>query len=426
MADLTPFKQQETTDYDDWLRSDQYHNSFLVKPDPALDGVNQVGAQNGLPPIAVSTALGKFLNLLVTSIGAKKIIEVGTLAGYSTLWMAKAIPEDGEIITFELEEKHAKVARENLEKANVSHKVEVVVGPAAESLPKIGGDGTFDLAFIDADKESNLEYFKQAKRLLRTKGVIIVDNVVRNGKVAVPEESNNSIEGVRRLLEYIKGDKEVEGTTIATVGEKGYDGFLYAPSTTHPSLQLLHIAATTSVRVVILILPKLRSLGEPILDAEINILCCKALAQSNSAPGLRGVVITGSHDGEFHGDPTLNSDTPSLPPAIIKFQDLVVLVFRFIDFGGNNRWLPNLGGCCPRLKSLTFLHCTGFTVKAIQTIVETRMKREEIGSLVELRIYPSYGERDDVPSDEEAAWFPRSLEYNVKSRPWYKIEGYDL
>lgn len=132
MADLTQYKQKETTDYEDWFRSDQYHNSFLVKPDPALDGVNEVGAQNGLPPIAVSTAIGKFLNLLVTSIGAKKIIEVGTLAGYafcwsrahrprdrpiyqsrySTIWMAKAIPEDGRIITFELEEKHAQVSRE--------------------------------------------------------------------------------------------------------------------------------------------------------------------------------------------------------------------------------------------------------------------------------------------------------------------------
>lgn len=103
-----------------------------------------------------------------------------------------------------------------------------MVGPAAESLPKIGGDGTFDLAFIDADKQGNLEYFKQAKRLVRTKGVIIVDNVVRNGKVAIPDVSDSSIEGVRRLLEYIKGDHEVEATTIATVGEKGYDGFLYA------------------------------------------------------------------------------------------------------------------------------------------------------------------------------------------------------
>ncbi|KAG8924022.1 hypothetical protein FRC01_012024 [Tulasnella sp. 417] len=228
MADLSQFKQHESTGYDDWLRSDQYHNSFLVKPDPALDNVNQLAAQNGLPPIAVSTALGKFLNLLITSIGAKKIVEVGTLAGYSTIWMAKAIPEGGKIITFELEEKHAQVARENFKNANVSHKVDVVVGPAIESLPKIGGDGTFDLAFIDADKESNLEYFKQAKRLVRTKGVIIVDNVVRNGKVADPEEKDSRVEGVRRLLEHIKGDNEVEGTTIATVGEKGYDGFLYA------------------------------------------------------------------------------------------------------------------------------------------------------------------------------------------------------
>ncbi|KAG8973402.1 hypothetical protein FRC05_008793 [Tulasnella sp. 425] len=228
MADLTQFRRHEATGYDDWLRSDQYHNSFLVKPDPALDGVNQVGAQNGLPPIAVSTAQGKFLSLLVMSVGAKKIIEVGTLAGYSTIWMAKALPDDGKIITFELEEKHAQVARENLNKANLSHKVDVVVGPAAESLAKISGDGTFDLAFLDADKEGYLEYFKQAKRLVRRKGVIIVDNVVQNGRVAVPEVSASRVEGIRRLLEYIKDDTEVEATTLATVGEKGYDGFLYA------------------------------------------------------------------------------------------------------------------------------------------------------------------------------------------------------
>ncbi|KAG9014918.1 hypothetical protein FRB90_005108 [Tulasnella sp. 427] len=228
MSDMTSYRQKNATGYEDWLRSDQYHNSYLVKPDAALDNVNKVGADNGLPPIAVSTAQGKFLHLLVLSLGAKKIIEVGTLAGYSTIWLAQAIPDDGKIMTFEIEEKHAQVARTNIENAKLGHKVDIVVGPAANSLPKISGDGTFDLAFIDADKENNLEYFKQAKRLVRSNGVIIIDNVVRNGSVAVPEASDSSVEGVRRLLAYIKDDAGVEATTLATVGEKGYDGLLYA------------------------------------------------------------------------------------------------------------------------------------------------------------------------------------------------------
>ncbi|KAG9042718.1 hypothetical protein FS837_010468 [Tulasnella sp. UAMH 9824] len=201
------------------------------------------------------------------------------------------------------------------------------------------------------------------------------------------------------------------------------------PPATHSSLQLLHIAAATSVRSVVLrslIIPKLRSLGEPIPDAEIDILCCKALAQSNSAPGLRGVVITGSRDVEFCRDPALNSHMSSLPSAFLDFQELLAVVFGFTDFGGNNKWLPNLGGCCPCLKSLTFLYCTGYTVKAIQAITETRMKKEEIDPLEELRIYPTYGERDDVPTDGEAAWFSRVLHFNARNRPWYKIDGYDL
>ncbi|KAG8920162.1 hypothetical protein FRC00_010403, partial [Tulasnella sp. 408] len=186
---------------------------------------------------------------------------------------------------------------------------------------------------------------------------------------------------------------------------------LVQPPTTHSSLQLFQIVATIGVRDVILrslILPKLRSLGEPIGHTEITTLCCKTLVQSNSTPGLRGVAITGGQGRGRRRDPALNSHTPSLPSAFMSFQDLVVVVFRLIDFGGNNKWLPNLGDCCPRLKSLTFLYCTGHTVKAIQAIVETRIKRKEIQSLEELRIYPRFGVQDDVPNAEEGAWFSRS------------------
>ncbi|KAG8894615.1 hypothetical protein FRC01_012869, partial [Tulasnella sp. 417] len=174
---------------------------------------------------------------------------------------------------------------------------------------------------------------------------------------------------------------------------------LVQPPTTHSLLQILHVTAIPSVRGVILrslILPRLRSLGEPIQDAEINILCCKALAQLNSAPRLRGLIITASADGVYRRDSSLNSHMASLPSAITNFQDLVVVAFRFLDFGGSNKWLPSLGTCCPHLKSLNFLLCTGYTVMAIQAIVETRMKREDVQSLEELRIFPRYGERETV------------------------------
>ncbi|TFK31540.1 O-methyltransferase family 3 protein [Crucibulum laeve] len=221
-------QQYKATSIEDWTRSDAYHNSFLVPHDDVLDAVVRNNHAKGLPDIAVSTAQGKYLNLLAQSLGAKRILEVGTLGGYSTIWLARALPGDGNIITLEISEKHAKVARENLENAGFSKKVEVMVGSASESLAKIQADPPFDLIFIDADKPSNIIYFREAKRLVKKGGVIIVDNVVRYGHVADPEYSDDNIEGVRKLLQALKDDKEVEATTIGTVGEKGYDGFLYA------------------------------------------------------------------------------------------------------------------------------------------------------------------------------------------------------
>ncbi|KAG8919553.1 hypothetical protein FRC03_003305 [Tulasnella sp. 419] len=219
---------RSSPDANDWSRSDKYHNSFLIKPDPALDHIKENAAKESIPDIAVTDAQGKFLHLLLRSMKAKKVLEVGTLAGFSTVYMAKALPADGELISCEIDERHAEVARQHIKNASLSCKVEVLVGPASDTLPNLIADGSFDFAFIDADKEGNLDYFKQAKRLIRTGGVIIVDNVVRKGNVANPEYSDSSVEGVRALLRYIKTDPEVEATTIATVGEKGYDGFLYA------------------------------------------------------------------------------------------------------------------------------------------------------------------------------------------------------
>ncbi|KAF9556840.1 O-methyltransferase family 3 protein [Agrocybe pediades] len=213
---------------EEWKRSDEYHNSFLIPQDDSMAAVMKNCEAQGLPDIAVSAAQGKLLNLIAKSIGAKKVLEVGTLGGYSTIWFARALPTDGKVVTLEIDPHHAKVSQENFKIAGVEDKVEVVVGPATESLPKMRPDIPFDLAFIDADKEGNLFYFNEAKRLLRSGGIIIVDNVVRYGRVSDPNYKDSTIEGVRELLGALKDDKDVDATTIATVGVRGLDGFIYA------------------------------------------------------------------------------------------------------------------------------------------------------------------------------------------------------
>ncbi|KAJ3537384.1 hypothetical protein NM688_g6698 [Phlebia brevispora] len=200
---------------------------FLLRPDDALEHALKTSEEHGLPKIAVSAAQGKLLNLVAKSIGAKRILEVGTLGGYSTINLARALPADGHITTAELQQKHADVARANFQYAGLASKIDVIVGPAAETLPKLKPDQPFDLVFIDADKPSNLTYYIQAKRLIRKGGVIIVDNVVRNGRTADPAENTEDVIGVRKLLQHLKEDKDVDATTIATVGEKGFDGFTY-------------------------------------------------------------------------------------------------------------------------------------------------------------------------------------------------------
>ncbi|KAG6809442.1 hypothetical protein H0H93_015792, partial [Arthromyces matolae] len=153
------------TTREDWARSDQFHNSYLHEKDSILDAALANSKASGLPEIAVSAAQGKLLQLLATSIDAKRILEVGTLGGYSTIWLARALPEDGKLITLELEEKHAQVARQNIANAGLSSKVEVIVGNAVDSLAKLHPDIPFDFVFIDADKPSNTQYFTEAKRL---------------------------------------------------------------------------------------------------------------------------------------------------------------------------------------------------------------------------------------------------------------------
>ncbi|KAF8890326.1 O-methyltransferase-domain-containing protein [Mucidula mucida] len=225
------YSQLPATLYADWDRTDTWFNSFLVPADPVLDAGVANATKNGLLDIAVSASQGKFLYLLAKSLGAKKIVEVGTLGGYSTTWLARALPEDGELLGLELEAKHAKVAKENLTNAGLGSKVKFIVGPALASLKEIPTSTKFDLAFIDADWESIAEYFQEAKRIVKSGGVIIVDNVVQNGEVSNFGEKRAEWaepEGVRRLVKAIQNDKEVEATVIGTVGSKGYDGFLYA------------------------------------------------------------------------------------------------------------------------------------------------------------------------------------------------------
>ncbi|CAF0838309.1 unnamed protein product [Rotaria sordida] len=216
------------TNLTDWIRSDKYHNHFLIPPNDALTAAVKLSEQNQFASYAVSEAQGKFLNLVAKSIQARRILEIGTLGGYSTIWLANALPDDGELVTCEISEDFAKIAQININNAGLMDKVKIIVGPAMTTLPNINPNASFDLAFIDADKQSNVEYFIQAKRLVRKRGVIIVDNVVRNGRVADPKQNDPHIEGVRKLLEYIKNDSTVEATTLGTAGEKGYDGFLYA------------------------------------------------------------------------------------------------------------------------------------------------------------------------------------------------------
>lgn len=208
-----------------WRSVDELFEQKLVGEDSALAAALSESAKAGLPPIAVSSTQGKQLYLTALSIGARRILEVGTLGGYSAIWMARALPADGELVSLEIDAKHADVARANIVRAKPVAKVEVITGKAIDTLPAL--KGPFDLAFIDADKESNGDYFAHALRVSRKGSVIIVDNVVRGGAVADPH-GNSQVQGVRRLLDTIAKEKRVSATAIQTVGAKGYDGFLTA------------------------------------------------------------------------------------------------------------------------------------------------------------------------------------------------------
>jgi predicted O-methyltransferase YrrM len=209
---------------DTWSAVDRFVVDTLSDSDPVLDAAQRAADTAGLPAISVSAAQGKFLHLLARIRGARRILEIGTLAGYSTIWLARALPPGGQLITLEYDPRHADVARANIARAGLADRVEVRVGRAIEALPGLVVDEPFDLIFIDADKPSTADYFRWALKLSRPGTVIVVDNVVRDGRL-VDANGDGDVQGMRRFLEAAAHEARVEGTVLQTVGVKGYDGF---------------------------------------------------------------------------------------------------------------------------------------------------------------------------------------------------------
>lgn len=212
-----------------WNAVDKYTCERVGAADAALDFALQNSRRADLPAISVAPNQGKLLNLLARSIRAQRILEIGTLGGYSTIWLARALPKEGQVVTLELDPKHAEVARENIVKANLQERVDIRVGPALETLPLLEKENApFCLTFIDADKFNIPQYFEWAIKLSRPGSMIIVDNVVRNGALIDERSTDPNVIGVRRLHDLIAQEPRVSATTLQTVGAKGYDGLTFA------------------------------------------------------------------------------------------------------------------------------------------------------------------------------------------------------
>ena len=213
-----------------WTAVDQYINDQLVPSDSVLDAALDACTAAELPAISVTPSLGKLLQLLARLVDAKNILEIGTLGGYSTIWLARALPAGGRVITLEADAKHAKVACKNIARAGLADVVELREGKALDTLPELAAEGleAFELIFIDADKSNNPHYFDWALRLSHKGTLIIVDNVVRDGAVIEADSTDPNIQGVRRLFEILAAEPRVVSTALQTVGSKGYDGFAIA------------------------------------------------------------------------------------------------------------------------------------------------------------------------------------------------------
>ena len=212
---------------DQWTEVDQYFSESLLPSDPILESALEASVAAGLPAISVSPNQGKLLQMLAQIVGARSILEIGTLGGYSTIWMARGLRAGGRLITLEVDPKHAEVAQLNVARAGLRDVVDVRIGNAVEILPQLSTErrGPFDLIFIDADKPNIPTYFEYALKLSRPGTLIIVDNVVRDGAVIDPDSSDPSVQGVRRFIELLGAKSGASGTVIQTVGIKGYDGF---------------------------------------------------------------------------------------------------------------------------------------------------------------------------------------------------------
>jgi predicted O-methyltransferase YrrM len=217
-----------------WTAVDSFITDRLVPHDPVLDAALRACAAAGLPPIAVSPPQGKLLHLLARVLGARTILELGTLGGYSTIWLARALAPGGRLVTLEADARYAEVALANIAHAGLADIVELRIGPALDTLPELAAErpDPFDLIFIDADKKSTPEYFRWALKLSRQGSLIVTDNVVRDGALIDPDSEDRGVQGMRRFHEMLAEDpavgRRVSATTIQTVGSKGYDGFTLA------------------------------------------------------------------------------------------------------------------------------------------------------------------------------------------------------
>jgi predicted O-methyltransferase YrrM len=215
---------------DQWAAVDEYLTDLLVPSDPVLEAALKDSDAAGLPAISVTPTQGKLLWLFARLVGARKILELGTLGGYSTIWLARALPKDGRLITIEASPEHAEVAGANLQRAGLSDRVELRVGRGLDLLPNLASEriAPFDLIFIDADKISTADYFVWALKLSRPGTLIITDNVIRKGAIVDAKSRDSSVVGMRRFFELLAKEKGVSATAVQTVGSKGYDGFAIA------------------------------------------------------------------------------------------------------------------------------------------------------------------------------------------------------
>ena len=213
-----------------WTTVDQYLTDTLIPADPILDAAMAANTAAKLPAIDVTATQAKFLHLLALMQSARRILEIGTLGGYSTIWLARALPPEGRLITMEFEPKHAEVAESNIARAGLSGLVEIRIGPAADSLAQLYSESPepFDLIFIDADKRNNATYLEWALKLSRKGTLIVVDNVIRDGKIIDASSTDPDIQGTRAMFEELAANPRLCATTLQTVGSKGYDGFALA------------------------------------------------------------------------------------------------------------------------------------------------------------------------------------------------------